>query len=61
MDLTGLVRIPDPTKEWELTESDKRLLISVPDKWVMMVLNDVAARQSSVGRGKPTTPTSGDI
>jgi hypothetical protein len=57
MHLTDLVRVPDPTKAWELTESDKRLLISSPDKWVMMVLNDVAVRQSNAGPESPTTPT----
>jgi hypothetical protein len=55
--LTDLVRVPDPTKAWELTESDKRLLISSPDRWVMVVLNDVAARQSNAGPESPTTPT----
>ena len=45
--MMGVFKVPDPTREWELTESDKRLLISVADKWVMIVLNDVAVRQES--------------
>lgn len=50
--------VPDPTKPWGPTESEKRLLISVPDKWVMSVLESVALRQSSVGPETPTTDTS---
>jgi hypothetical protein len=42
-----LEKIPDPTKPWDLTESDKRLLIACSDKWVKAVLNDVRVRQDA--------------
>ena len=59
MHLTDLLRIPDPQSPWYLTESDKRLLMSVADPWVMAVLNDVAVRQSNAGPESPTTPIRG--